>query len=321
MYTIEQQATLWLIKEKDGLSKIEQNELNSWLNDNTDHQNAYDFNKMLQTSFQTLPSDMLEELSTKTNKGASRTKIIEVIKPLAFAAMILLTLSIGMFRYLDDSKPVYMDDYITKNQINKKIFLPDDSTIVMDVKSKINIVFYKNTREVEFLKGKAIFSIAKDEKRPFIINSQNTRIKVVGTKFEVTNIENTTSIKVKEGTVKVSQTYNSYKEKRNFILKEGNQLSLDQNGKILTYGKIDIDKIATWEKGFFLFSDMPLLEAIGNFSRYTDLKVQYENSLVSHTLITGKFSISEFSNFIEALPKIYPLKIERNKGILKISQN
>lgn len=67
----------------------------------------------------------------------------------------------------------------------------------------MNINFYKNSRDVDFVEGRAVFYVTKDKEKPFIIKTKNAKIEVVGTAFEVSNIKEKLSVKVKEGIVKV----------------------------------------------------------------------------------------------------------------------
>ncbi len=320
MKSINEEAILWLIKEQEGLSTCEKKELEQWLNESKEHKEAYISNKLIRETFKSLPNNKKEELKEKANTGIKRAKFIQKIRYFSTAAIFLLAVGIGSYKYyIDFTNPSFSKALISNNKIENKYLLPDNSKIVLDVNSTMNIDYYKNRREVTFPKGKAVFYVAKDKSRPFIINASNAQIEVLGTSFEVSNLNDKVSIKVKEGTVKISKKeYDKIKTIITLTKKE--QLTLNRNGKVSDYGKIELERIATWEKGFLSFYKTPLKTVIKEFSRYIDIDVKYENEDIAYTAITGKFAINEFNKFLEALPKIYPLKLDRDKNYLRFSE-
>lgn len=320
MNNIEQTAIFWLIKEEEGLSVFEKKQLEKWLEDDPLNKEEYEINKRIRSAFKTLPKNMKEELKQKANNGILKIRRFQKLKYFGFAAMILLSIGFGSLKFYESLSPIYTKNLISSTQLINKQILPDSSMIALDVHSNMKVDFYKNKRAIELKKGRAMFYIAKDKKRPFIIRTAKTQIEVIGTSFEVSNIKDFISIKVKEGIVKVFQEKGSFLKAITF-LKKGDSIFLDRQGDIIKLGKIKIETIANWEKGFFVFSNTPLVNAVKKFSRYNDINIEYENEHVAYTSITGKFSINEFDKFLEALPKIYPLKLQKNKNNLKILEN
>ncbi|AXH13116.1 FecR family protein [Halarcobacter bivalviorum] len=321
MKNIEQIAISWLTREEEGLNKKEKSELNFWLNSNEIHKKIYEENKSIRRVFKSLPSQLKDELACKAKKGAKKTKIIEKIKPLAAAAIFILALGFGSFKYNEFVSPTYSNHLVSQNSINKNILLPDNTKIVLDKNSDIEINYFKNKREIKFNEGRAMFYVAKDKTKVFTIDIKNTEIKVLGTAFEVDKFDKKISIKVKEGLVKISKENNNNKYETIALLKKEDSLLLDENSNILSLNKIQINKIANWEEGYILFNDTPLQEAIKQFSRYNEIEASFENYDISQTAITGKFQLNEFDSFIKALPKIYALKIEKKNKKIKFFKN
>ncbi len=320
MKSIEKVAISWLTREEEGLNEKEKSELNFWLNSNENHKKTYEENKSIRKAFKSLPSQLKDELACKAKKGAKKTKIIEKIKPLAAAAIFILALGFGSFKYNEFVSPTYSNHLISQNSINKNILLPDNTKIVLDKNSDIEVNYFKNKREIKFNEGRAMFYVAKDKTKVFTIDINHTQIKVLGTAFEVDKFDNKISIKVKEGLVKISKENNN-KHETIALLKKEDSLLLDESSNILSLNKIQINKIANWEKGYILLDNTPLEEAIKQFSRYNEIKVSFENYRVTQIPITGKFTLNEFDSFIKALPKIYALKIEKKSNEIKFLEN
>lgn len=310
MKNIDEQAISWLIKEKEGLNTIEEKELKDWLEKDNSNQEAYNSNKQIRESFLIFSDSLKEQLVQGANQGAKKTRFKEYGKKIAIAAMFLLCVGFGSYNYYELTTPIYSKSFISTNQVQNTLILPDNSKIVMDVHSNMNINFYKNSRDVDFVEGRAVFYVTKDKEKPFIIKTKNAKIEVVGTAFEVSNTKEKLSVKVKEGIVKVSQN------KKIILLKQGEQI-FSNNSEIINLGKTETETIASWEKGFLTFNKTSLKESLDEFSRYKDINVQYQNEEVLNTAITGKFSINDFDKFLVALPKIYSIKVEKNQSNLK----
>ncbi len=318
MKNIKQTAASWVIKKTEGLNSCEKNNLDSWLSQDTKHQEAYNQEQEIRESFNTMPKEIRDILSKKASSGVQRTNNFQKLKPMLIAALFLLSISFSYYKYQDYSKPIFSNTYVSSSLKENSIILPDGSKIVLDVKSSIKVSMYQDKREVHFLKGKALFTVAKDKNRPFIIHSLNTQIEVIGTQFEVSKIKEQTQVNVKEGIVKISQTYSSKAAKIITLLTKAQTISINKAGKVLNFSNTNVNTIATWEKGYLLFNQTSLKEAINTFSRYSSKTILLENDTVRNTQITGKFSTQEFDKFLNALPKIYALKIEEKNKVYQI---
>ena len=75
--------------------------------------------------------------------------------------------------------------YSTGTGEQRSLALSDGSTVQLDSLSKIRIRYTEHERSVELLKGQALFHVAKDSTRPFIVHSGQTSVRAVGTQFDV----------------------------------------------------------------------------------------------------------------------------------------
>jgi ferric-dicitrate binding protein FerR (iron transport regulator) len=93
--------------------------------------------------------------------------------------------------------------YATGIGERRSITLADGSTIDLNARSKIRIRFSKDERDVELLEGQALFGVAHDVSRPFIVSAGNTAVRAVGTQFDVYRKRSGTTVTVVEGRVAV----------------------------------------------------------------------------------------------------------------------
>jgi len=89
----------------------------------------------------------------------------------------------------------------------RSIALADGSIIDLNARSRIRVRLSKDERDVELLQGQALFHVAKDNSRPFVVRSDTTVVRAVGTEFDVYRKKNGTVITVLEGRVVVESPY------------------------------------------------------------------------------------------------------------------
>lgn len=85
----------------------------------------------------------------------------------------------------------------------RTLTLWDGSKIELNSLSKLKVHYSRQQREVELLTGQALFSVAKDPARPFVVRTETTRVQAVGTAFDVYRKSSSTVITVLEGSVAV----------------------------------------------------------------------------------------------------------------------
>jgi transmembrane sensor len=81
--------------------------------------------------------------------------------------------------------------------------LVDGSTMELNSRSRIRIRYSSLERDVDLIEGQALFHVAKDPARPFIVHSGSTLVRAVGTQFDVYRKSSGTTITVVEGRVAV----------------------------------------------------------------------------------------------------------------------
>jgi transmembrane sensor len=117
---------------------------------------------------------------------------------LAIAASVLAILG-GTLTMLELSSPIYS----TALGEQRSIQFEDGSTVELNSRSKIRVKYSKQERDVDLIEGQALFHVAHDVSRPFIVAVGATRVRAVGTQFDVYKRSNSTVVTVVEGRVAV----------------------------------------------------------------------------------------------------------------------
>lgn len=93
--------------------------------------------------------------------------------------------------------------YATAIGEQRSIALADGSTMEVGARSRVRVRLSREGRDVELLTGQALFSVAKDPSRPFVVRTDDTRVRAVGTQFDVHRRSSGTTVTVLEGRVAV----------------------------------------------------------------------------------------------------------------------
>lgn len=83
--------------------------------------------------------------------------------------------------------------------------LPDGSSVELNAETRIRVGFTEGIRNVELIYGQALFHVAHDAGRPFIVRAADREITAVGTQFDVRLDSESVRVTLIEGKVKVSR--------------------------------------------------------------------------------------------------------------------
>lgn len=137
--------------------------------------------------------------------------------------------------------------------------------------------FDKNERLVE-LKGEAYFEVAKDQRRPFRVNTIHQTVEVLGTHFNVNAYADEPTLKTTllEGSVKIEAGDNQV------LLKPGQQAKLSTSNEQLVIDKsIDADQTIAWKNEVFAFNNEDIKSVMRQISRWYDIDVVYKGKITT----------------------------------------
>jgi transmembrane sensor len=171
-----------------------------------------------------------------------------------------------------------------------------------------------------YLTGEAFFEVATDKQHPFIVNTNQVAIEVLGTKFNVSAYPETPTVNstLVEGSIEMSETNN----KANTVLLEPNQMAtwLNHSKKIIIKA-VDPSFYTAWTKGELAFKDAPFSTIAKIIQRTYDVEIINENTDLAKQNFTGTIKISESSveNILELLKRDTPFNYSINKNTITIS--
>lgn len=207
---------------------------------------------------------------------------------LRVAAMIVVAFGLGYFWQSEKTEgSIAMQTISVPAGQCVNVTLPDGSNIWLNAQTTIQypVSFNKENRQVK-LDGEAYFDVAKDSKRPFIVNTKECSVEVLGTKFNIDAYSSRDKFEtvLMEGSVKVSMLDDPTQA---VSLKPNNKV-YRSNGKLLTQ-KVSNYERYRWKEGLICFVDEPFKVVMEDFEKFYGLTIVVNNQKVTQYLYTGKF--------------------------------
>lgn len=235
------------------------------------------------------------------------------------AAIAAIFISISLF-YVDKQKKALtsaMNTISVPAGQRVDLTLPDGTRVSMNSMSEIQYPMLFGKNRIVTLKGEAYFEVTHNKKKPFIVETEDYGVEVLGTTFNInSDIESdifTTSLI--GGEIKV---FNLKNRDESIILKPNEEVSL-QNGELVLQLISDFDRFR-WKDGLFCFKNTPLEELFPQIEKYYDVKIinEAKNKPVSKE-ISGKIRISEgIEHVLRVLLKDSDFTYEKKDNVIYI---
>ncbi len=126
---------------------------------------------------------------------------VPAIRTMAAAAILLAVGSLVTWSLL-----LERETYSTAVGEKRSLRLSDGSILTLNSRSRARLDFSKSTRTVDLLEGEALFRVAKDPSRPFVVRADGAFVRAVGTAFDIDRRSSGTIVTVVEGRVAVLAT-------------------------------------------------------------------------------------------------------------------
>ena len=180
-----------------------------------------------------------------------------------------------------------------------KIVLDDGTEIWLNSASELKYPahFVGNERRV-CLVGEAYFQVARNEAAPFIVETRDMDVKVLGTSFNVSAYEDeeNSHATLVEGRVEVDDKINGEK----VTLTPGEQALLQ--GKEMVVREVNTKLYSMWRLDRFTFASEDMEGVIRKLSRWYNVNFFFSNSSMKQKRFTG--SLPKYSDISQVLKMI-----------------
>ena len=221
------------------------------------------------------------------NNGSLRT--LKIYKWALRIAAVLVPLLVVNSVYLFSLYRSGSDNIVafaTSKGERASVVLPDGTKVSLNTNSRISYCpaeYNRKERTVSFT-GEAYFIVAKNKSCPFVINNQNLRVKVLGTKFDLRTEQhsNISKLSLDEGSV----DFTAVKTGKSEILFPGDIAKLDRSsGQITVSHSKSTVGMSSWMTKEMKFDNTDLSDVVGALEDCYDVRI-----IVSSTRQPDKFT-------------------------------
>lgn len=195
----------------------------------------------------------------------------------------------------------------------RQVTLDDGTRVFLNTATRIVVSYDEQVRRVQLEEGEALFHVAKQPNRPFVVTVGNHQIRALGTSFVVRRDEQRIAVTLVEGKVSIAPT-----EMPNVPMLElpaeiqtlnpGERLILATSAPPALDRPV-LDEVIAWRRGQVILEDTPLAEAIREMNRYNKVKLAIERPEAAGLLVNGLFQAGDSQSFAAAVAQTYGLEV------------
>ena len=187
--------------------------------------------------------------------------------------------------------------------------LADGSRIALNTQTRLSVAYSAQERRVELIEGEALFEVAPDASRPFIVATAQFDVRAVGTAFNINRaFADAMTVTVVEGIVDVQRQDGSGASVR---VAAGQQIRLADDLLSEPPQAVEPRDATAWQQGAMVFHADPVDRVVREFRRYRDVQVEYSDESLKNIEVAGRFEVTDPNAFFAALEALGPFEVEQ----------
>lgn len=184
----------------------------------------------------------------------------------------------------------------------RRVTLADGSTLILDTATKARVHFTADRRDVELLTGEALFEVAKDSARAFVVHAGTVSVRAVGTVFGVRAVGPEVAVTVTEGVVEVARpdAVGSATPQR-VTASERAVVTAGQGIRVQPVTAAQVERRFAWRDGMLAFDGESLGEAVAEINRYSRQEIVIDDPALAARQVVGLFRASDTQGFADTV--------------------
>ncbi|WP_079721519.1 FecR family protein [Salegentibacter holothuriorum] len=230
----------------------------------------------------------------------------------------------------EERKLVYKENTVSSNkelQYNTlrvpfgktfEVKLTDGSEIILNAGTELKypIAFFDEGNREVFLKGEAYFKVAHDNSRPFIVSTNQMKVEVLGTEFNVTAYENDEKTKALLVSGKVLATPKSEKDS---VILSPNQLA-EISGEEIEVSIVKPEKYLAWIDGNIIFINDSFEVIKNKLERKFNVTIENKYLALNDMKISASFETENIDQVLQTFQKYKAFNYKRIKNKIIITK-
>jgi len=223
--------------------------------------------------------------------------------------------------WLDKRPTDHVVTYETGSGENRKIRMPDGSTLTLGARTTISTYYTDRRRIIVLNSGEGFFNVIHDPTRPFIVLAERGYIKAIGTSFNVLRNCDRVVVTVIEGAVDVAPREPSMEDRDARVasatpkmqwlparLTQGQEMSYAANGTASPVTHAGSKRATSWREGRLQYGQESLAHVVMDVNRYWSHQIIYDRE-AGELRYTGDVPQSNIDGWVHALHEIFPVEV------------
>jgi len=314
------EAASWYAKlHSDSATESTWTEFLSWLESDPSHSTAFDRVEDIYEELDQARAPLAAELDQAGTivalnawRGLRRPLIFRAASGALGLLAACIVVAVGYGRIHAPSNSV--TQYETRIGESKKIALADGSIVEMNTGSALTVNFNKTQRLVRLDKGEAVFRVAKDPGRAFVVTAGDREVRDLGTVYDIQRGDRQVLVTVAEGLVAVSPHAGLVQSADDLAVEvlPGEQLVFNDGAAKPTIHKIDTDAVLAWRNGYLTFTNASLAQVAKDLSRYFTHPIVFQDQDAASRPFSGVLKIDNEDAVLKRLTELMPVLAERS---------
>ncbi|MDF9799608.1 transmembrane sensor [Catalinimonas alkaloidigena] len=240
---------------------------------------------------------------------------------IAASVLIAILGGMGVWQFSQESQvketqPVPLVVKRTQKGEKLTVRLPDGSTVKLNANSILVFpeVFAHKTRYIK-LEGEALFEVARDAARPFIITSGGVETRVLGTSFNIRAYEDESEVAVAVVSGKVSVKGSGTEQ----VQLSPNEVSYYHKADAsLMAKKQDVSDLIAWTKNILIFHEDPAEEVWKKLEDWYGVNIIVPKTQVIQGNYSGRYHNESLERVLDGISYAseFSYEIQENKNVI-----
>jgi len=218
------------------------------------------------------------------------------------------------------------------------VVLRDGTRLSLNTDSRVRVRMDSSRRRVDVENGEALFDVAKDPRRPFVVRAAGSEVVATGTVFTVRlepgrpRAGDKMSVTLVEGLVTVHSIAARSSEDRapawSVTMKPGDRLrrtapdgGASDAAPTVEVDRPRIDAVTAWKRDEAVFDDRSLADAVSELNRYNRTPIVLVGDASLGLLrVSGVYRTGDSAGFARDVAALHGLVVHEREGRLELAK-
>ena len=293
-------AAEWVVRLEAGVDPAEALAFDAWLQADIAHAGAFDAALQVSQAYARHRTQVIAALPQRRATPAQQRRGWLIGAAAAAAAVVVVTPQM-----LTPKTVIYQ----TARGEHREVSLADGTTLQLNGATRLSVRLAGTLRTVVLDRGEAIFDVAHNPRRPFLVAVGDQTVRVIGTQFDVHRLSGKLSVTVVRGAVEVSPTEG---QGATYRLHPGQKLDHVEGQSQVRVAAVEPSEVIGWRVGRLILRDRPLGDVVDDLNQKFPVPMRIDDPQLAALPVSGVLVLDSQDAVIDRLALLAPVRAVRS---------